>query len=135
MSKIIYPLGSILFCFSVILYNCQPNPYREGERLYKSNCANCHMDDGEGLSALIPPLARADYLKTNRDKLPCLIRHGMKDTISVNGKTYAEQMPGVEVLSEIQIVNILNFVNSSWGNQNEAYRLDEVRNLLAKCGH
>lgn len=93
------------------------------------------MDDGEGLSALIPPLARADYLKTNRDKLPCLIRHGLKDTISVNGKTYAEQMPGVEVLSEIQIVNILNFVNSSWGNQNEAYRLDEVRNLLAKCGH
>ena len=48
---------------------------------------------------------------------------------------YAEQMPGVELLSEIQIVNILNYVNSSWGNQNEPYRLDEVRNSLEKCRH
>lgn len=135
MLKKISPLGSILLCFSVIMYNCRPNPYREGERLYKSNCANCHMDDGGGLNALIPPLAGADFLKKNREKLPCLLRHGLKDTIVVNGRTYAEEMPGVEALSDIQIVNILNYVNSNWGNQNEPYRLDEVRNSLEKCRH
>ncbi len=128
------PAGILLF-FAVLLVYCQANPYRDGERLYKLNCANCHMDAGEGLNALIPPLAGSDFLRNSRDQLPCLVRHGINDTIVVNGNTYAEQMPGVETLSDIQVVNILNYVISSWGNQLEPYRLDEVRQSLEKCRH
>ena len=91
------------------------------------------MDAGEGLSALIPPLAGADYLEKNREKLPCLVKYGIKDSILVNGKMYAEQMPGVPTLSDIHITNILNYVNSSWGNNNKPFQLDEVRALLEKC--
>jgi Cytochrome C oxidase, cbb3-type, subunit III len=127
--RCVYVFAAGLLIFS----NCQPNHYQEGERLYIKNCANCHMENGEGLGALIPPLAGADYLKVNREKLPCIIKHGLKDTIVVNGKTYVEQMPGVETLSEIHIANILNYVNNAWGNRQEPYRLDEVRDLLEKC--
>lgn len=119
--------------FPAFFAGCQPNPYREGERLYKMHCANCHMDSGEGLGLLIPPLAGADYLDKNRDNLPCLIKHGIKDTIFVNGKQYAEQMPGVVTLSDIHITNILNYINTSWGNRQEPFRLDEVKTLLEKC--
>ena len=122
-----------MLCFSVILSNCRPNPYREGERLYKTHCANCHMEDGAGLHALIPPLAGSDYLKNHREKLPCLVKYGIRDTIVVNGKVFAEQMPGVATLSEIQIVNILNFVGNEWGNENKPFRLEETRTLLEKC--
>ena len=125
--------SSILLCLSVLLSNCRPNPYREGERLYKTNCANCHMEDGKGLHALIPPLAGSDYLKNHREKLPCLVKYGIRDTIVVNGKVFAEQMPGVATLSEIQIVNILNFVGNEWGNENKPFRLEETRTLLEKC--
>lgn len=128
--------ASFLFSFLITIFllsACDPNPYREGERLYKTNCANCHMDNGEGLSALIPPLAGADYLQKNRKKLPCLVKYGMKDSIVVNGKIYAEQMPGVETLSDIHITNILNYINNSWGNRHEPYRLDEVQKLLERC--
>ena len=91
------------------------------------------MDDGIGLSALIPPLAGSDYLNTHREQLPCVLRHGLSDTILVNGKLYAEKMPGVPTLSDINISNILNFINTSWGNRNEVYRLEEVRAALEKC--
>lgn len=129
-------LGAASGLFALFLVTaCQPNPYKEGERLYKVNCSNCHMDHGEGLNALIPPLAGADYLKNNRDQLPCLVVHGIHDTIVVNGKVYAEQMPGVESLSEIQVANILNFVNTSWGNQNQPFMIEEVRTSLKKCRH
>lgn len=107
--------------------------YQSGERLYKTHCANCHMDKGEGLGALIPPLAGADYLAANRDRLPCIIRKGLQDTIVVNGKVYTEIMPPNEGLSDIQITNILNYVNSSWGNQQAPYPLEGVRGLLKKC--
>ncbi len=112
---------------------CQQNTFKEGERLYKTNCANCHMDDGVGLNALIPPLAGSDYLTKHRDRLPCILRHGLTDTIVVNGKRYAENMPGVPALTEAQVANLLNFINNSWGNQNGVFRLDEVKAALAKC--
>lgn len=117
----------------LFLCACEPNTYQEGERLYKAQCANCHMDDGIGLNALIPPLAGSDYLVPNRERLPCILRFGLSDTIFVNGKLYGEQMPAIPTLSEIQITNLLNFVNSSWGNKHEMYRLDEVRSILEKC--
>jgi hypothetical protein len=91
------------------------------------------MDSGEGLGALIPPLAGADYLAKNRDLLPCIIRYGLKDTIVVNGKIYSENMAGVADLSDIQITNLLNFINSSWGNQNPTYNYAEVKQLLENC--
>ena len=46
--------------------------YADGSQLYKVHCANCHMDDGKGLAALIPPLTDTIYLRKNRDKLACL---------------------------------------------------------------
>lgn len=112
---------------------CQQNPYRDGADLYKSQCANCHMDSGEGLSALIPTLAKSDYLEKNREKLPCILWHGLQDTISVNGRMYAEQMPPNLALTEVDITNILNFVNTTWGNQNPLYTLEEVKKALEKC--
>ena len=116
------------------LLNCEPNPYREGGRLFQVHCSNCHLDDGKGLGALIPPLAGAtDYLAANRERLPCFLKYGLTDTIVVRGTVYAEAMPGVPVLSAIQITNILNFVNHSWGNQLPPFRLDEVQRLLSEC--
>lgn len=124
---------TVHFLLLLLISACQPNPYKQGERLYKANCANCHMDNGEGLGALIPPLAGADYLEKNREKLPCLLRYGIKDSIVVNGKIYAEAMPGVATLSEVQIANILNYVGTTWGNDIAPYRLDEVQKHLGNC--
>ncbi len=122
-----------LFSFSLLIFSCQTNPYHDGEALYKTQCANCHMDSGEGLSALIPTLAKSDYLTKHRDQIPCIIWHGLNDTITVNGKIYAEQMPPNVALTEVDITNILNFVNTSWGNQNPLYTLEEVKHLLEQC--
>lgn len=126
---------AVLIALTWSLNACQEHTFREGERLFMSNCANCHMDDGIGLSALIPPLAGSDYLKSHRDRLPCILRKGLSDTIYVNGRMYAEQMPGVPTLSDIQVTNLLNFINNSWGNRNGIFRLDEVQRALATCGN
>ncbi|MDX1910998.1 MAG: cytochrome c [Saprospiraceae bacterium] len=112
---------------------CDQQPYRMGERLYKTHCANCHLDKGEGLGALIPPLAGADYLVKHRDRLPCIVRHGLSDSIVVNGKSYAEQMPANNQLSDIQIANVLNFILHSWGNNAAPYTFEEVQNILKQC--
>lgn len=128
VQKITFPL-----LFSSFLLSCEQQPYQMGERLYKTHCANCHMDQGEGLGVLIPPLAGSDYLAGNRDKLACMVRYGLKDTIVVNGKTYAEQMIGNEKLNDIQIVNVVNYVLQSWGNNLPPLTFEDAQKGLKNC--
>jgi len=125
---------AVLAVFALAFAYCESNPYREGERLYKFHCSNCHLDDGKGLGALIPPIAGAsEFLDANRERLPCILKYGLKDTIEVKGVRYAEAMPGVPTLSAIQITNILNFIHHTWGDGLPPYRLDEVEHLLSEC--
>ncbi len=128
MQKI--PTALFLLC---IIFSCEQQPYRMGERIYKKQCANCHLDKGEGLGALIPPLAGSDYLASHRENLACLLRYGLKDTIVVNGKIYAEEMVANDKLNDIQIANVINFVLQSWGNNLEPLTFEEVEAALAKC--
>lgn len=122
-----------IFLSLIFLYSCEQQPYQMGERIYKANCANCHMDNGEGLAGLIPPLAGSDYLLKERDRLVCIVRNGLQDTIVVNGKIYAEQMVGNQVLSDIQITNVVNYIIQSWGNKQTPLTFEEVQKTLEKC--
>ncbi|MBL7802984.1 MAG: cytochrome c [Saprospiraceae bacterium] len=123
----------VLLGATALFFSCNKNPWRDGEWLYGKQCASCHGPEGKGLGALIPPLAGSDYLGAQRDILPCIVRYGLKDTITVNGKNYTEPMAGLPQLTDIEITNILNYVNNAWGNQNGVYQLGEVRQLLEKC--
>jgi mono/diheme cytochrome c family protein len=130
-----YYKALLLLVFSISFLHCAEDdtPFKNGRNLYLAKCSSCHLDDGKGLGALIPPLAGADYLEKYRDRLPCIIRYGISDTIIVNGVQYTEQMAAVPELSDIDIANILNYIGNSWGNRQKPYQLDEVRQLLKGC--
>jgi mono/diheme cytochrome c family protein len=119
----------ILIIAALFLARCM-DTHEGGQRIYASYCANCHLDDGKGLGALIPPLANSDYLAANRKKLPLVIRYGLQDTIVVNGVIYAEKMAGMPGLNEIQVTNLLNYIGQSWGNNIEPFTFDEVKKTL-----
>ncbi len=112
-------------------YQQQSNPI--GKRLYNQNCANCHMQAGQGLAQLIPPLAQADYLISYRDSLPCIIRNGMRGEVMVNGITYNQPMPGNDQLSASEIAHIMDYINHSWGNDIISIPQDSVSQLLNQC--
>ncbi|MCE2821945.1 MAG: c-type cytochrome [Bacteroidota bacterium] len=119
----------LLIIAALSLERCM-GTHEGGQRIYASYCANCHLDDGKGLGALIPPLANSDYLAANRKKLPLVIRYGLQDTIVVNGVVYAEKMAGMPGLNEIQVTNLLNYIGQSWGNNIEPFTFDEVKKTL-----
>jgi mono/diheme cytochrome c family protein len=125
--------GGLAALILTLLTQCFTNRQSEGQQLYAQQCANCHMDDGSGLRGLIPPLAGSDYLTRHRGELPCLIRHGQQGEIKVNGVSYNRPMPGVEDLSEVHITNILNYIQTSFGNQNERFTVQEVNRSLQNC--
>lgn len=112
---------------------CTPPKYPQGKIMYENFCANCHMDDGTGLAAVIPPLAGSDFLKNNPHLLPCIIHKGLKKKIEVNGTVYDTEMPGAPFLEEFEVTNIINYINTAWGNDFGIVKHMEVREALEKC--
>ncbi|MFC5282084.1 c-type cytochrome [Pedobacter alpinus] len=107
--------------------------YADGSQLYKTHCANCHMDDGKGLAALIPPLTDTTYLIKNREKLVCFIVYGMKDSIVINGIDYQGVMPAEKHLAPIDLAKTLTYITNSFGNKQGIYDVTEVDKFLKAC--
>ena len=91
------------------------------------------MPDGSGLEGLIPPLAQSDFLRLHPDQVPCIIRHGQKGPITVNGKTYNEEMAAIADLNHFEITNIINYIQSAWDNDLGYRTVQEVQAALEDC--
>lgn len=88
-----------------------------GKEVYTTYCQNCHMEDGNGIPGVNPPLAKADYLKKPSKTLINIILKGQSEEVVVNGKTYNVPMPSQEYLTDTQIADVLNYIKNSWGNK------------------
>ena len=64
-----------------------------GKRIYMQNCSMCHQLEGQGLPAVFPPLAKADYLMADVDRAIRTVLHGRSGPITVNGQKYDGVMP------------------------------------------
>ena len=130
--------SKIVFSFSLILLglitftSCEQETYMQGKRLYEAHCNNCHMEDGMGLAKLIPPLANSDYLKDNQDKIACILRYGQTGKVIVNNVIYDQEMPSKKY-TEVQITNIINYINHAWGNDYGVVRLEESAKAIRNC--
>ncbi len=88
----------------------------QGERLYERHCANCHQLNGTGLGRLYPPLKNSEYLKKDPAELAGIIRNGMEGSIRVNGTEYDQPMAGNPTITDLEIAEILTYINVSWGD-------------------
>lgn len=130
-TRFIYPLAILAYCF-LVLSSCEHETYSQGKRLYEAHCENCHMEDGNGLAKLIPPLTNSDYLKENQNKIACILRNGQKGKVIVNNVLYNQEMPGKKY-TEVQITNIINYINHAWGNDYGVVSLEESTIALRNC--
>ena len=119
--------------YPLVWLACQSNPYVQGARLYEFHCSPCHMMDGLGMAALYPPLAQADYLRQNLSNLPCIIKHGLGDTINVNGVIYDFPMKGMKTLTNTEIANICNYIIHRWYPAHPITNEQKVRKSLKSC--
>lgn len=124
---------TFLAAAAIAYQSCKPTPYEQGKDLYDYYCANCHQADGTSLQQLIPPLAQSDYLKKHRSEIPCLIYYGIKGEIVVNGITYNQVMPGFEQFNDIDIANLVNYINNSFGNNLGYTPLRDIQKMLNNC--
>ncbi len=111
-----------------------PAPANFGERmkagaiLYKTNCAACHQENGQGIPDAFPPVAQSDFLMADKTRSIKVVKHGLEGPITVNGKTYNSVMPALG-LSDDDIASVLTYVRNSFGNKGDEVTVEEVKRV------
>ncbi len=97
-----------------------------GNEVYNAQCITCHMEKGEGIEGVFPPVAKSDYLMADKNRSIRQILEGASGEMKVNGKIYNGEMPAID-LSDEQVSDVLNYVRNSWGNKGAAVTPEEVK--------
>lgn len=96
-----------------------------GQEVYTAQCISCHMEQGEGIENVFPPLAKSDYLMADKKRSILQVIHGASGEMKVNGVTYNSEMPAIDLTDE-QVSDVLNYVRNTWGNKGDVITPKEV---------
>jgi nitrite reductase (NO-forming) len=99
-----------------------------GKEVYGSYCITCHMEQGEGIETVYPPLAKSDYLMADKNRSIVVTLKGLSGEIKVNGHTYNGEMTGFDMTDQ-EVSDVLNYIRNSFGNKGEAVKPGEVKAL------
>jgi len=135
--QILFILVNIIFVLFFISCSDQKDIKKQqnittGMMLYRNNCANCHGKNGEGLNKAYPPLSNTDYILKNKNYLPCIIKNGLNEKITISNTTYDMPMPPIS-LTDIEIAQIITYISNEWGNNAEITNREEVIESLKNC--
>ncbi|GGK32862.1 hypothetical protein GCM10007962_28950 [Yeosuana aromativorans] len=115
-------LGLLFTFFSIFTAVSQTSPLQEsikrGSEIYTDFCMQCHLSTGLGQEDIYPPLAKSDYLMTNREASIRGIKFGQQGEMVVNGKTYNNIMSPLG-LTDDEVADVMNYITNSWGNTND----------------
>jgi len=101
-----------------------------GPELYRTSCASCHQNNGQGVPNVFPPLA-GDPVVTAQDATNHIriVLFGKKGG-AVNGKAYQAQMPAwADQLSDDEAAAVINHERTSWGHNAPTVTAQEVAKI------
>jgi mono/diheme cytochrome c family protein len=134
--KIIFVVA-LLFCAATFFAFAKYQKFdlkasiERGKEIYTVQCMSCHMENGEGMESVFPPLAKSDYLLADTKRSIHQTLYGMSGEIKVNGVTYNGEMPAFE-LSDTEASDVLNYIRNSWGNKGNPVTPEDVRKVRTK---
>lgn len=116
------------------MHGAPPLDYSKGEAVYNRTCLACHQANGQGIKPVFPPLANSDYLLEDIDRAIAQLITGSEGEITVNGEVYDGIMPPQE-LTDQEMVQVMNYVLNSWGNDGGKVDLERVQTVRKSLGH
>ncbi len=118
-------------CFVLISFQQKFNlkdSIERGKGIYATQCMSCHMEQGEGLEGVFPPLAKTDYLN-DKARLVKVVLLGVRGPMTINGVAYDGEMTGF-TLSDEEVADVINYIRNSWGNKGAAITPAEIQPAL-----
>ena len=102
-----------------------------GKVVFQTNCMACHQENGQGIPNAFPPLAKSDYLNSDKGRAIKTIIAGRQGSLTVNGKKFDGVMPAW-TLDDEDIANVLSYLYASWGNSGKNVTPADVKTARAQ---
>jgi mono/diheme cytochrome c family protein len=98
-----------------------------GKKVYDMYCLSCHMEDGNGVPRMNPPLSKTKWVLGDKKKLIAVILNGMDEEIDINGQSYSNTMAPHDYLKDQEIADVLTYIRNSFGNKASAVTIADVK--------
>jgi len=98
-----------------------------GKKVYDLYCLSCHMEDGNGVPRMNPPLGKTKWVLGDKKKLIAVVLNGMDEEIEINGQSYSNTMAPHDFLKDEEIADVLTYVRNSFGNKASAVTTADVK--------
>jgi nitrite reductase (NO-forming) len=131
MKKLVLASFSLIFILMLLSFEQKPKfdltaSMERGKEIYLRNCVSCHMDQGEGLEGIFPPIAKSDYMLADKKRAIKQTLKGVMGEMTVNGVKYNGEMNGFDLTDE-QTSDLMNYLFNSFGNKGGITTPDEVK--------
>ncbi|MGH8145669.1 MAG: c-type cytochrome [Rhodanobacteraceae bacterium] len=107
-----------------------------GGDVYADDCTACHMDHGQGLARVFPPLKGSSAIQAaNADTLIRVVLGGA-DVPATQSRPTGLKMPAFnDKLDDAQIAALLTYIRNAWGNHASAVSNSEVAKMRKQMEH
>lgn len=102
---------------------------RTGEQIFKTTCASCHQESGQGVAGAFPPLAGSPWVTEDAHTPVLIVLRGVQGPIEVKGTTYSSVMPSFSSLKDEELAKVLTYIRGSWGNKAPEITVEQVAAL------
>ncbi|NNU33293.1 c-type cytochrome [Mucilaginibacter sp. S1162] len=114
--------------------------YPRGVAIYATVCKTCHGEDGNGITALAPPLNKSEIVNGNKTTMISIVLKGLSGPVKIAGHVYkapeiSGEMPGFadnKDFTDDDLAQVMNFVRRSWQNKGDKVNASDVKTLRAK---
>jgi mono/diheme cytochrome c family protein len=107
--------------------NLYKEKVRPGAQIYNFYCRSCHQGNGMGDENRFPPLAGADWVTGDTKRLLNVILNGLNGPLTINEKSYNNIMPKHDFLKDEDVVELVNYIRTHFGNNASNINLEQVQ--------
>jgi hypothetical protein len=72
-------------------------------------------------------------MEENFEEVICIIKNGKQGEIVVNGKTYNQIMPPLNMLTDLEVAEIATYIYNNFGHERGLIGVKQVSGLLDEC--
>jgi mono/diheme cytochrome c family protein len=114
--------------------------FPRGVAIFGTVCKTCHGEDGNGVTALAPPLNKSEIVNGDKNVMISILLKGLTGAVKINGHMYkapeiSGEMPGFadnKDFSDDDLAQVMNFVRRSWQNKGSKVTAADVKALRTK---
>ena len=107
--------------------NLYKEKVRPGAQIYNFYCRSCHQGNWKGDENRFPPLAGSDWVTGDTKRLLNVILNGLTGPLTMNEKSYNNIMPKHDFLKDEDVVELVNFIRTHFGNNASNINIQQVQ--------